>query len=77
MIRVAIGSSYLWRDTGKVGLHAFGNYFLDHGGRIAWFTIPFSLLHFTKPTKLKVKLRRLRSALFPYREDRGHGFVVI
>lgn len=68
-MNIVIGSSYLWRDCAKVGLHAFGEYFITKGCRVEWFTIPFSLFHLVKPTKLAIKWQRLAIAL-------GHPVLV-
>ena len=60
---VVVGSSFLWHDTGKVGLHVFTEHLLDKGCRLEWFTVPLSLLHLTKPRIMQVKRRHLRLAL--------------
>ena len=73
---VIIGSSYLWRDFAKVGLHAFGEHLLSRGCNIEWFTIPFSLLHFISPRHLSTKLHRLARSLGPpWREQIGMGCI--
>jgi len=74
---IVMAGSYLWRDRAKVGLHAFGEHFLESGCSIEWFTIPLSLLHFLKPSSAKVKAEYLSLALGkPRREDIGAAYVV-
>ena len=74
---VVIGSSYLWRDSAKVGLHTFGEHLLSKGCGIEWFTIPFSLLHFVSPKHMSLKLHRLARSLGPpWREQVGRGRIV-
>ena len=66
---VVIGSSFLWRDAAKVGLHFLSEHLLARGCRLEWFTIPLSPLHFVKPRAARARARHLRIALRgPYRE---------
>ena len=74
---VAVGSSFLWRDREKVGLHFLCEHLLDKGCRLEWFTIPLSLLHFVKPRIAKAKWPRLRFSLAGgRREARGATYIV-
>jgi len=76
-VNIAIGSSCLWKDSVKAGIHAFGEHLLAKGCRVEWFTIPFSLFHFMKPTKLAIKWERLLIALGrPVRENHGTGVLI-
>jgi len=73
---VVVGSNHLWRDTVKVGLHAFGEHLLRRGCAIEWLTIPFSLVLLLSPKQMSFKLRRLaRSLGSPWREQAGMGRI--
>lgn len=74
---VVAGSSWLWRDVGRVGLHALCEHLLDQGCNMEWFTIPFSLLLFASPRHMSLKLHRLARSLGPpWREQVGKGHLV-
>ncbi len=64
-MNIIVCSSYLWRDKARVGIHAFCEYLLSKGHRVCWITIPFSFLHFLKPTNILTKLKRMRYSIQP------------
>lgn len=75
-MNIIIGSSHLWRSSTRVGIHAFGEYFASRGCHVEWWTIPFSMIHFIKPTHLAVKWQRLKIAMgHPYQEEIGTGSI--
>jgi len=73
---VVVGSSYLWRDNAKVGLHFFCEHLLRQGCRLDWFTVPLSLLHLAKPRVARIKRRYLRQSRHPRWESLGEGRII-
>lgn len=58
-VNVIIGSSFLWKDRYRVGLHSFSEFFLKKGYSVHFLTVLFSLLLVINPWYPKSKLRRL------------------
>ncbi len=56
---VVVGSTHLWNDANRVGLHFLIDSLIEEGHDVEWITIPFSLIYFLKPTHMAVKWQKL------------------
>lgn len=75
-MNIVVGSSYLWRDNAKVGLHYFCEHLLRERCRLDWFTVPLSLLHLAKPRVARIKRRYLQQSRHPQWESLGAGCII-